>query len=751
MLHLPPLIQDLAIILFSAGLTALVSKSLKFPVIFGYLGVGFLVGPHTPLFSSTVLSDPDSLKVWAELGVVFLLFGLGLEFSFRKLFRSGFGVVIIALVEILVCLMLGYFLSRAWGWSPTVSLFVGGLLSISSTTIILKSFEDLKIKSRKASQLVLGILVIEDVVAIFLMVLLSGFITAKEISGESFVTTAARIGFFLAVWVMLGISIIPSFFRRAGKHLSDELLIVIGVGLCLGMVYVSAETGFSSALGAFVMGSLLAETIKGERIHELMAPLKFVFGAIFFISVGMMFDLGAITQAGPLVVLTFGVVVAGKIFGNLLGGLFAGFDFKTSLQSGLSLAQIGEFSFILAGLAATLPGAPKEIYPLTIAVATLSSLTTPVFISKAQPISEWVEKNILPESLNLRIQKYRILTQRGAANSEWSSYLKQQFFSVGFSCVWVVFSAVIFNRVLRPWAELHLFNLPGDIVSLLVILLLAAPVLWSLTVGTLRDNRIVVFWRSFPEIRLQIALLILAKIVLAMVLVLFSMGQTIGFRGGVLIALGSLAVLVLLFSRFLEKAYKKIIDHLTKNFSAGDEIHSDRGKGYRMDSLVPWDAHIAKQIVSAGAKICGKSLEEAKIREHFGVTVALIRRGERRIWVPGREEKILPGDQLFFIGTDFEVDNFKNFIEEKSSEVDLEAETFEAQLGLESLELREGSQFLGRTIRDSGLRELVKGLVVGVERAGKRVLNPDSNWVLETGDLLWIVGDKDKITQLRKS
>jgi len=352
MAHLPSLISDLALILLIASVITLLFKWLKQPVVLGYIVAGMLAGHNIGLIPTVV--DTDNIQIWAEIGVMFLLFTLGLEFSFKKLTEVGKSGTVIVLVELSGMLILGFLLGRILGWKPLDSLLLGGMISLSSTTIIIKAFNDLKLKKRKFSTMVFAALVVEDLVAVVMMVLISTLAVSKNFSGEDMLFALLKLVFFLVIWFMLGIFLIPTFLKKVRPLLNDETLLIISLGLCLGMVVLAVEVGFSAALGAFIMGSILAETFEVERIEKLTKPLKDFFGAIFFVSVGMMVDMNVIVQfIWPILIISL-VTMLGKLVFVSAGVYISGQSLKTSMQSGFSMAQIGEFAFILAGLGMSL-------------------------------------------------------------------------------------------------------------------------------------------------------------------------------------------------------------------------------------------------------------------------------------------------------------------------------------------------------------------------------------------------------------
>ena len=370
MSEIAPLISDLAVILIAAGIITLVFKWLKQPVVLGYIVAGIIAGPAVPYIPT--VSDPANIKIWADIGVIFLLFAMGLEFSFKKLMTVG-GTAVIASITIVSGMMfLGYAAGNALGFSHISSIFLGGMLSMSSTAIVFKAFDDMGLRGQKFTGVVLGVLVVEDLVAVVLMVLLSTLAVSQQVEGMEMLKSILKLGAFLIFWSLLGIYLIPSFLKKVKPFLNDETLLIIALGFCLGMVMIATKAGFSSALGAFVMGSLLAETIEAEKIEKLVKPVKDLFAAIFFVSVGMMIQPDLLIEyLIPICILTI-LVIVGQVFFGSLGILLSGQSLKIALQSGFSLTQVGEFAFIIASLGVSLKVTDDYLYPVIVAVYNIS-------------------------------------------------------------------------------------------------------------------------------------------------------------------------------------------------------------------------------------------------------------------------------------------------------------------------------------------------------------------------------------------
>jgi CPA2 family monovalent cation:H+ antiporter-2 len=512
MIHLPPLIADLALILIAAAITTLIFKKLKQPLVLGYIVAGLLVGPHVSLVPS--VSDEANIKVWSEIGVIFLLFSLGLEFSFKKLIKVGGSSSIAAMVEVVFMSFTGYFAGQMMGWSTMDSIFLGGILCISSTTIIFRAFEELGMKGHKFAGLVLGILVVEDLVAIVLLVLLSTVAVSRQFAGGEMLGSVLKLVFFLIAWFVTGIFFIPTLLRRTRKLMNEETLLITAVGLCLLMVVLATQAGFSPALGAFIMGSILAETTQAEKIEHLVKPVKELFGAVFFISVGMLIDPAMLVKyAGPVLIITV-VTMLGQSISIFFGALLSGQPLKTSVQAGMSLANIGEFSFIIAQLGLSLKVTSDFLYPIAVAVSAITTFTTPYMIKLSAPAYEKLAA-ALPHRWKTSLNRYSAAAETISVVSDWKQLLRSYFLNM--VIYFVIMLAII---LLSYYYLLPLINIQvngynyGRIVSAVLTLVLLMPFLWALAFRKVSNQASSNIWEQ-KKYRGPLLLLRLSRIILA--------------------------------------------------------------------------------------------------------------------------------------------------------------------------------------------------------------------------------------------
>lgn len=736
MMHLPNLIEDLGLILVSAAIVTLLFKKLHQPVVLGYLLVGFFVGPNFP-FLPTV-KDTTSIGIWAEIGVIFMLFGLGLEFSFKKLSKVGKSAGFTASFEILFMLGIGFLAGRMLGWSKMDSLFLGGILSISSTTIIVRAFDELGLKGRSFVSLVFGVLIVEDLIAILLLVLLSSVAATQSLSGSDLLYSSLRLGFFLVLWFLLGIYVLPIFLRYFKDLLSNETMLIVSIGLCLLMVIFASHVGFSPALGAFVMGSILAETPKGPKTEHLIHPVKDLFSAVFFVSVGMLIDLKVLQEHFGVIMLITALTIIGKIVSSASGAFLSGRSFKSSVQAGMSLAQIGEFSFIIATLGMTLKVTSDFLYPVAVAVSAITTFTTPYLVQCSEKTADWVEVR-LPTWFKDALSSYEAAMSASSDGSLLSLILKSYGTKIFLNSVLVIGITLTVTRVLMPY-----FGLEGramNVAACAATLVVSAPFLWAIFFGA--PVRVSSFRPETMDqlARLRFGIGIIRFLIgcgLAAFVVSHFMSM-LAFSGILLVAMTAFSVVF--FSRFSEPLYKRIEHRFVSNLTERDRADENRVK---IPQLAPWNATLATFTLSPNSELVAKSLQESGIKEKFGVTVAMIERGESQIPAPTRDDLLLPFDKIYLVGTDEQLSAVQPVIEQTSVTEVVPIHNF----GLAPLTLTEKSAFINKSIRECGLRETVNGLIVGIEREGRRYLSPDSSMELMPGDLVWLVGDRRVIKTL---
>ena len=727
--HLPNLINDLGLILISAAIAVLIFKKLKQPLVLGYLVAGFLASEYFHFLPS--VKDTNSITIWAEIGVIFLLFSLGLEFSFKKLLKVGGTASITALTQIFTMIVIGYYAGKFMGWNEMNSIFLGVILSISSTTIIVKAFDELGVKSQKFTGNVIGALVVQDIVAILMMVLLSTIAVSQQFSGTELIQSLFKLGFFLIIWFVSGIFFIPTLLKKLKPLFTDEMLLIISLALCLFMVIFAANVGFSPALGAFIMGSIIAETNEAEHIEHLVKPVKDLFGAIFFVSVGMLINPETLVEyAFPVMILTL-ITIFGQSISSTIGTLISGQPLKESVQTGMSLSQIGEFSFIIATLGASLNVTSDFLYPIVVAVSAVTAFTTPYMIKYSTPFAGFVEKK-LPKKWAKRIEVYSANAQAIKTVSTWRKAIKEYIFQV------VIHSIILFaiiqmsKRFLLPLMNDFMY---GNIITAVITFIIIAPFLWALSLRRIATNEVQELLKNKKH-HGPIFVLIFIRMIIGLFFIGMMLNNFLS-PGIAVLAFVVSVVIIMLFPKKINKFYLLIENRFIKNYNQRELSV----KKINRNNLSPWDGHMANFLIVPESDLVGKPLEEIKIREVIGVNIAYIKRGNLNINVPTKYEKLYPSDEIYVIGTDAQVKEFSDYLKKHEVKVIKEEDS---DIVLQQFEL-ENQDFIGRTIRESELREQTKGLVVGIEHNGKRILNPESNFILSKNDVVWVVGDRKKI------
>ncbi|MEO5585650.1 MAG: cation:proton antiporter [Flavobacteriales bacterium] len=733
--ELPTLIADLGLILSVAALTTLIFKWIKQPLVLGYIIAGVLVGPHVTLFP-TVL-DEKSIQVWSQLGVIFLLFSLGLEFSFKKVAKVGGTSGITALVTVGFMLGVGYLTGKWLGWNAMDSLFLGGILSISSTTIIVRALEELGLKTQVFAGVVIGVLVIEDIVAVLLLVLLSSLAVSQHFSGGAMLWELGKLGFFLILWFAAGVFLIPSLLARTRKLMNDETLLIVAVALCLSMVVFAVNAGFSAALGAFIMGALLAETVQAERIEHLVRPVKDLFGAIFFVSVGMMMDPAMLIQYWPQVLLISLVVMLGQPLSVMVGALLAGVPVFRAVRVGMSLSQIGEFSFIIATLGLTLNVTSAFLFPIAVAVSAVTTFTTPYLIKASGPFAGFVER-MLPERLAKALGRYSLQADQVQETSAWRKLLRS--YGINLAVFAVLCLTIIFGvgPMLIVLLGERFMGFDGRVVAGLTTFLLVLPFIWAMSLRRISRNAYRQLWVNKRMLRGPLVMLEVVRLAAAVVVVAILVSVFFS-TGWAFVAMLVLMVLsAFLFRQRLHRFYLRMEERFFKNLN-------QRELSLRRTDLAPWDMHLAQVRVKVDSGAAGQSLKELGLREKYGVNIAMIERASgHSVPAPGRNHLLLPGDNLFVIGTDAQLVNLQRALDAPLSAQD-QAHMTKEDIRLKRFRITPQSPLVGMRIHVSGIRDEARAMVAGIQRGEERIMNPEGTMEFQANDVLWLVGNGPNI------
>lgn len=740
MAHLPELIRDLALILLVGAFVTILFKKIKQPLVLGYIIAGFLVGPHFKLVPTVV--DTVNVDTLAEIGVIMLLFSLGLEFSFKKLVSVGGSASITAVVEIIFIGLGGYLTGYLLGWNKMDSLFLGGMLASSSTTIILKAFDELNLKTKQFAQIVFGVLIVEDIIVILLMVLLSTIAVTQQFEGTEIILTILKLVFFLALWFLVGIYLLPSFLKRARKLMDAETTLIFSVGLCFGMVILATQVGFSAELGAFVMGSIIAETTMAEKVEHITQPLKQFFGTVFFVSVGMMIDPNAMVEyAWPIIAITI-LTLFGKFFFSGLGALISGQPLKQSIQIGMSMAQIGEFAFIVATLGLSLGVISDFLFPVAVGVSAITTFTTPYMIKLAEPFYNWIMR-VIPAKWAERIENYALETEKMNSNPKWKEITQEYIRIILVNTVILIGIILLFRFLIIPLINANIaVPLYQNIVTVLLALVVGAPFLWAILTKQPKAVE-----NTETNNTVTVALNIVRFLLGAFLIGLF-IDQLTSTKNAIIFALPIVMFLLWFFSKRIQKIYQGIENQFISNFNERETQHllknkttlDLRQKNIELkEKLKAWDAHIAVMEVDPLAKFIGIRLQELQWKEKYGINVVYIKRGDSLISLPGRNNRLLPYDKVGILGTDEQFQNLKAEFEERETE--LEASDAN-EIALKKILIDSTCEYQGKDIRNSGIREDLNSQVVGIEREDGRILNPESSEIIRENDILWMVGNR---------
>ena len=753
--HLPKLIEDLALILITGAITTLLFKSIKQPLVLGYIIAGLLVGPHLSLTPTVV--DTANVKTLADIGVIFLLFSLGLEFSFKKLMRVGGSASITAFVEIIFITLAGYFVGKWMGWSTMDSLFLGGMLASSSTTIIIKAFDELGVKTKQYARIVFGVLVVEDIVVILLMVLLSTVAVTQQFQGTEMLYTVLKLLFFLALWFITGIFLLPSLLRSVKGLLDEETLLILSIGLCLGMVLIATQVGFSAELGAFIMGSILAETTKAEKVEHLIKPVKDLFGAVFFVSVGMLIDPEVIWQyRWPVLWVTL-LTLFGKLFSTTLGALLSGQPLKQAVQVGMSMAQIGEFAFIVAALGVSLNVTSDFLFPVAVGASAITTFTTPYMIKFSDRFYNFA-LNLLPVKLVRTLNNYSSSTQKIQAESDWKRVVKAYINIVIVNGIVILALMLLSINFLIPFITDKIEdNITGKAIVLVLSLSVAAPFFWALMAKRPNNMAYKELWLDKKYNHGPLLVLEISRNLIGVILIGVWVGEIFSTIVAILVAVPVIVFVLVLFSNRLQRFYQRIEGRFLTNLNARETLLEDESpaadillkNAYSESDLSPWEAHIIDLPVNPLASYIGKTLQDLAWREQYGISIAYIKRGDKLIHAPGGLHKLLPYDHVGIIATDAQIQTFKPVFD--TLEFIGAEESNTTDIVLQKILVDEYTKLKGLSIKNSGIGEKTNGLVVGIEKQGTRILNPHSSTIFEWNDVVWLVGDRNKIQKMTES
>ena len=744
MAEIPHLIQDLALILMVAGLVTLLFKKLRQPLVLGYIVAGFLVSPHMPYLMSVV--DKADIQTWADIGVMFLLFSLGLDFSFKKILKMGMAPVIAALTIIFCMMALGTGVGTMFGWSRMNCLFLAGMLAMSSTTIIYKALDDLGLRQQRFAGLVMSVLILEDVLAIVMMVMLSTIARGANPDGSMMIESVGKIVFFLVLWFVVGIFLIPPFLRKTRRLMNDETLVVVALGLCCAMAVLSTTVGFSSAFGAFVMGSILAETIEADKITTVVEPVKNLFGAIFFVSVGMLVDPAIlVSYAVPILVLVLTILVGQAIFGTM-GFMLSGQPLKTAMRCGFSMAQIGEFAFIIASLGLSLRVISDFLYPVVVAVSVITTFLTPYMMKAAIPCYEFMERRLPRKWIRRLDHMGAIHHTTQTENNHWRALLKAMAWNVViYSILSVAVVAIMlslflpFMRRLLPGWELHWWA--NGITGILTVAMIS-PFLRSMIMKKNHSEEFKALWTESRLNRLPLIFTVLVRVAIGAGFIFYICNYLSRFKNALIITIALVVILLMALSRRLKHRSIRLERLFVQNLRSRDIEAQVSGKRRPLfeGHLLDRDIHISEFIVPVDSLWAGKTLAQLKLGNRFGVHVSSILRGSHRINIPDGNMMLFVGDKLQAIGNDEQLNIMNAAMQAELLPEDADIE--HREMKLQKLVISADSPLVGKTLKESNVRQRYNFMVVGVEEGQKNLTMINPNRRFEVGDIVWVVGEE---------
>ena len=748
MSEVPTLINDLALILIVASTVTLLFKKLKQPLVLGYIMAGFIVSPHMPYTMSVM--DTVDIKIWADIGVMFLLFSLGLDFSFKKIIKMGITPVITTFTIIFAMMTLGIVVGHAFDWKRMDCIFLGGMLAMSSTTIIYKAFTDMGLRQQKFAQPVMSVLILEDILAIVMMVMLSAIASGNNPDGGEMIGSVMKIGFFLVLWFVVGIFAVPLFLRSTRKLINNETLLIVSLGLCCLMAVVSTKVGFSSAFGAFVMGSILAETIEAAKIEKLVAPVKDLFGAVFFVSVGMLVDPKIIVEyAIPIAVLVLTILLGQSIFGTF-GFLIGGQSLKSAMRCGFSMAQIGEFSFIIASLGLSLHVTGEFLYPVVVAVSVITTFLTPYMIRLSVPSYNVLERH-LPKTWVRALNNITLSHPSSAPKSNWHSLIAQM---AHITIIYSILSVATIALMLTFFLPFIRRMMPGmhwwanGICGVLTVMFIA-PFLRAIVMKKNHSEEFRALWNDSRSNRMPLLVTIFVRLIVASAFVFYICNYLTRFTNALMMTIAVAVVGIMILSRGLKKQSIKMERMFVQNLRSRDIEQQVLGlkKPLYEGHLLDRDIHISEIEIPENSTWSGLCLAELRLSNRFGIHVSSILRGHRRINIPGGDDIVFPGDKLQVIGSDSQLAaaHAALAVDIEPDDPDIE----KREMRLSQIIIDKHSPFVGKTLPETGLRSEFNCMVVGREEGKENLSMVGATYKMRLGDILWIVGEDEALRRLQ--
>lgn len=760
--HLDYLISDLAYILAVAGIATLIFKKIGQPVVLAYILAGFLISPNFSYMPTII--EVEDIEVWANIGIVFLMFGLGLEFSFKKIATVGGSAFVTSMTVMTAMIIIGYATGQILGWEKMDSVFLGGMLSMSSTMIILKAYEEYRLKKEKFAQLVLGTLVIEDIGGIFMMIILSTVAVGQSTSGLDVFKNIGILLLALVIWLVLGIYLIPTFLKKISSLVNDELLLIIAIALCMGMVVIANAIGFSSALGAFLAGSILAGTFQGKRIESMVKPIKDLFGAVFFVSVGMLIEPRLLVEyLGPILIITV-ITILGQMTFATLGILFSGQSLHTAVRGGFSMVQIGEFSFIIASLGMSLGVTSEFLYPIVVCVSVITTFTTPIFIKRSERVYEFAKHHLSP-----RVYKFlnrHTSEQQSTADKDWDwkRYISRFFVRTLICTVGLLFVYLGGTTFLLSFCHEYLYGTGGDFIAAIITCLFMVPL-----ISIMCSKKSVLYtklWLKSQANRMPLLAFTGMRIVISCGFIVMTLRKLLHLPYIPLIVLSLAAIIFIVKSDYIKGKTLKMEMRFVENFYENTLARQKKERGIKGEHHWLDEAFYVVEFKVTKTISQNTILEFCQSR-FFHVTIIKIIRDGKHMNMPGGKARVLEGDVLHAIGTKTEIEACILMLE-KADHIQEPQEPMvtlreyiygqifdkiepEKQIICCPIQVETDSGLIKKSIKNSGFRTKYKGYIIGIERGMLPIVNPDINMVIEQGDLLWVIGTQKMANSLLKA
>ena len=739
---LPKLIYDLALILILASVVTFIFKRLKQPLVLGYIVAGFLASPNMPYIPNVV--DEGGIHVWSELGVIFLMFSLGLEFSFKKIFRSGPSAIFISSLLMIFMILLGAAIGRFMGMSPINYIFLGGMMCISSSTIIYVAFNDLNIMSKRFVGKTVSVFIIEDILGVVLMALLASMAGGRGGDAGEVLGILVQMLFFLLLWFLVGIWLIPTLLRRMKAFFSSrETLLIMSVGLCFLMVVIGSHFGYSAAMGAFIMGSILAETLEAERIEETISPLKDLFGAIFFVSVGMMVQPSLIIEYWPLILILVAAIVFGKmIFGTLSFMLF-GSSLPDAVRSSFSLVQIGEFSFIIAQMGVTAGVLDDYLYPVVVMVSVITTFITPYSIKFAinmkfpAKVDKQEKTKETPQVVPMNI------------HMAWYGFLRNVAIqTIAYGTLAMAVIRFLFVSLLLVTREAF-GHWVGNAVCGVLILALLSLFLRPIVMRKNGSQEAEFIKESGRRNVILFYLLFFLRFAVGTAVIYYVVNFLSPFHWLIHIVFSIVVMALMCYSTFVKCRSVRMEDMFLYNLRRREEVMAEPGQQLSYArQLSGRDLHVTQVTLPSQSNWAGKSLADLHIGSRHGVNVTAVIRDHVRTNIPGGSMVVYPHDVLEVVGDDQGIDQMCSRM--NSEVVDRSITESEGMMRIKRMEVAGACTLQGMAVKESGIRDRYKCMVIGVEKENGLLSVVGANYIINQGDVIWFAGEHTDILRLQQ-